>query len=79
MACNNKAQAKAILGDLLTKKEIKELSQRLAIAQKLHNGSDYKTIQEDLGASTATIAEVSKWLHKGGGGYSLMLKMLEQH
>lgn len=76
-AAQTRAQAKAILGDLLTEKEVSELSKRLAIAKYLNEGLSYKEIENKTGASAATIADVSKWLNQGGGGYTLIFNLLD--
>lgn len=78
LAANTRAQAKTILGDLLTEKEIKDLSQRVYIAKCLQQGDSYTTIQSKCGASAATIAQISKWVNEGGGGYKLMLNLLDE-
>lgn len=78
LACRTPAQTKAVLGDLLTDKEIKELSQRLAIADSLRRGLAYTSISQQLGVSSATIAEVSRWYRQGGGGYDLVLRLLDE-
>lgn len=67
----------ALLEDLFTIREIKETSQRLAVARQLSAGRSYAAIEEATGASATTIARVSKCLNYGAGGYAHALKVLE--
>ena len=58
----------ALLEDLFTIREIRETSQRLAVARMLDAGKSYAAIEEATGASATTIARVSKCLSYGSGG-----------
>jgi TrpR-related protein YerC/YecD len=60
--------------DLLTEYEIKEFVERWKAAQMLADGIPYTQIEAETGLSTRTIARVGRWLKKGKGGYSMMLK-----
>ena len=62
----------SLLEDLFTIREIKETSQRLAVARK-----SYSAIEEATGASATTIARVSKCLSYGAGGYNAALNVLD--
>ena len=66
----------ALLEDLFTIREIKETSQRLAVARQLDAGKSYAAIEEATGASATTIARVSKCLSYGSGGYAAALDVL---
>ena len=66
----------ALLEDLFTIREIKETSQRLAVARLLASGKSYSAIEAETGASATTIARVSKCLSYGSGGYAAALKAL---
>lgn len=66
----------ALLEDLFTIREIKETSQRLAVARLLDAGKSYAAIAEATGASATTIARVSKCLSYGSGGYAAALEAL---
>ena len=68
----------AFFEDLCTIKEIKDMSQRLEAAVLLYNGSNYQTITDKLGLSTATISRVNKCLNYGAGGYKAALERLEK-
>lgn len=61
----------ALLEDLFTIREIKETSQRLAVARMLSAGKPYVAIEDATGASATTIARVSKALNYGSGAIGL--------
>ena len=67
----------ALLEDLFTIREIRESSQRLAVAKMLDAGQSYAEIEKATGASATTIARVSKCLSYGTGGYRAALDKLE--
>ena len=66
----------ALLEDLFTIREIRETSQRLAVARLLAEGKSYSVIEQLTGASATTIARVSKCLTYGTGGYQSALDIL---
>ena len=68
--------AYALLEDLFTIREIRETSQRLAVAALLDQGKPYVAIERETGASATTIARVSKALNHGAGGYRAALDIL---
>ena len=63
----------AFFGDLLTVREIEDLSSRLEVARMLAAGVNYVDIAAATGASTATISRVSKCLSGERGGYKTVL------
>lgn len=65
-----------LLEDMCTIREIRETSQRLAVARLLSSGKSYLAIEEATGASATTIARVSKCLSYGAGGYAAALAVL---
>ena len=65
-----------LLEDLFTIREIRETSQRLAVARLLDAGMSYAAIEKETGASATTIARVSKCLTYGTGGYRQALDIL---
>lgn len=67
----------ALLEDLFTIREIKETSQRLAVARLLAAGKSYTAIENATGASATTIARVSKCLSYGAGGYAAALEVFD--
>jgi TrpR-related protein YerC/YecD len=60
--------------DLLTEYEISEFVERWKAAKMLAEGIPYTQIEAETGLSTRTIARVGRWLKKGRGGYSLIMK-----
>ena len=66
----------ALLEDMFTIREIRETSQRLAVARMLNDGKSYAAIEKATGASATTIARVSKCLAYGAGGYEKAIALL---
>ena len=67
-----------LLEDLFTIRELRETSQRLAVARLLSEGKSYAAIEDMTGASATTIARVSKCLSYGTGGYAKALAILKE-
>ena len=61
---------RALLEDLFTYKEIRDIASRLNVAILLDEGLSYNEIEKLTGASATTIARVSKCLNHGAGGYT---------
>lgn len=76
LAIETADEAYALLVDLCTVREIKEMAQRLEVARSLSHGEHYAAIQESTGASATTISRVSKALNYGADGYRLVLDRL---
>ena len=76
-AMDDKDTLFALLEDMFTIREIRESSQRLAVARLLDQGRSYAQIAEATGASATTIARVSKCLGYGSGGYRAALDVLD--
>ena len=62
--------------DLCTISELQSLAQRLEVAQMLKMKKTYDTIQNETGASTATISRVRRCVDYGSGGYNKVLDRL---
>jgi len=60
--------------DLMTIKELQDVSQRWQVACMLHNGKTYNEIANITKASAATISRVSRCLTYGAEGYLNVLK-----
>lgn len=69
-------EAAAFFADIGTVAELKSLAQRLQVAKLLQAGATYSQIEEQTGASTATISRVKRFLQYGAGGYELILSRL---
>lgn len=78
VSINDKDTLYALLEDMFTIREIRESSQRLAVARMLDEGKSYAKIAEATGASATTIARVSKCLGYGSGGYAAALAVLAE-
>ena len=70
-------EARALLSDLCTPREVEDLSQRLEVATMLAAGASYLDVSHATGASSTTVSRVSKALNGAHGGYRDMLIKLE--
>ncbi|MCM3720183.1 YerC/YecD family TrpR-related protein [Fictibacillus phosphorivorans] len=59
--------------DLCTMNEIQSLAQRLEVARMLREGKTYHKIENETGASTATISRVKRCLNFGNDAYAMVL------
>lgn len=76
VSINSEEEARRFLEDLLTKKEIQSVSQRLNVAQMLLRGEKYAEVERSTGASSATIVRVNQCIRYGVGGYEEVLGKL---
>ncbi len=67
---------RAFLRDVMTEKEIIEISARLRAAEMLRQGATYVQIVRETKLSSRTIARISEWLQGGAGGYTAVLDSL---
>jgi len=67
---------RAFLGDVMTEKEIVEISARLEAARMLSAGEKYKDITDATKLSSRTIARISDWLQNGNRGYEKAIKLI---
>ena len=65
------------LEDLMTKKELADIAQRLYVAKMLSEQVVYNKIVEETGASTATISRVNRAYVYGAGGYAGILEKIK--
>ncbi|MBI3290200.1 hypothetical protein HYZ78_02300 [Candidatus Microgenomates bacterium] len=72
----NPLEAAMLLQDLLTKKELDNLSKRLQIAKLLLEGKKQEEIIEKLHCGFSLIARVRTWLDEGGDGLRRIIKRL---
>lgn len=70
-------EVKAFLEDIMTNKEIIDISQRLGVAKMLREKEVYSKISKETGASSATISRVNRCCLYGSGGYKTVLDRLE--
>ena len=78
LALENEDEAKNLLDDLCTIREMQDLGQRIEVARLLRAQMTYNDIAEATGASTATISRVNRCLMCGSGGYRTILERLEK-
>lgn len=64
--------------DICTINEIKSLAQRLHVARMLREHKTYTEIEQETGASTATISRVNRALNYGEDGYKTILDRVEE-
>ncbi len=77
LTLENEEECLSFLQDLMTIKEIQDMSQRLRVAQLLEEGKAYQQISENVSVSSATISRVSRALNYGEGGYGTVLERLK--
>ncbi|MBE6556544.1 MAG: hypothetical protein E7664_02230 [Ruminococcaceae bacterium] len=77
LALENEKECEALLEDLMTRKEIMDIAQRLVVAKLLSEQTVYNKIVEQTGASTATISRINRCYHYGAGGYQTVLPRIE--
>ena len=66
------------LRDLLTVKELEDISQRWQIVLLLSQKLPYLEIAKQVGVSTTTVTRVALWLNHGKGGYQTALSRLKK-
>lgn len=66
------------LSDVMTPKEIMEISARLEAARMLKQGEKYTKIVQQTKLSSRTVARISDWVRNGAGGYQAVLAQLNQ-
>ena len=75
-AAETKKELQNFLRDVMTEKEIYEVSARLEAARLLQQKVAYTEISKRTKLSSRTIARISDWLQNGAGGYQ---KALQHH
>lgn len=74
---DNEKECFAFLEDIMTRKEMLDISQRLMVAKMLSEQAVYNKIVEQTGASTATISRVNRAYNYGAGGYASVLQKIK--
>jgi TrpR-related protein YerC/YecD len=67
------------LRDVMTEKEIVEISARFEAAKMLQASSKYTDIVAKTKLSSRTVARISDWLQNGCSGYQAALKTINIH
>ena len=78
IAIDNEEDCARLMEDLMTIRELRDLSQRLEVARLLREGATYAYIATETGASSATIGRVNRCLSYGADGYRRVLDKLEE-
>lgn len=78
LSLETKEQCEAFLEDIMTKKEVLDIAQRLLVAKMLSEQTVYNKIVEETGASTATISRVNRSYLYGAGGYKHALAAISE-
>ncbi len=78
MMLDTREEYENFLEDLLTTKELLDLSQRLMVAKLLTEKKVYSKIAEETGASSATISRVNRSFCYGKDGYKNLFDKLEK-
>lgn len=78
LSLNTKEECDAFLEDIMTKKEVLDIAQRLLVAKMLSEQTVYNKIVEETGASTATISRVNRSYLYGAGGYKRALETIAE-
>ena len=73
----NPKEVEMFLDDTLSETEKTVLAKRLGIAYYLNSNKSYEQTRKELKVSSATIANVQKWMEDGGEGLRLALKTIE--
>lgn len=73
------ATMRDFLRDVMTEKEIIEMSARLEAARLLSSGEKYTSISQQTKLSSRTIARISEWLQNGTSGYKAAIAIMQHH
>ncbi|AUJ25336.1 MULTISPECIES: YerC/YecD family TrpR-related protein [Virgibacillus] len=64
--------------DLCTVNEIKAMLQRFRVAKMLYNDNTYCQIEDETGASTATISRTKRSLYHGNNMYDILFSRMKK-
>ena len=78
LSLENEEQCDQLLEDLMTRKEVCDIAQRMLVAKMLSEQTVYNKIVEETGASTATISRVNRSYLYGAGGYKRALAAIAE-
>lgn len=73
LSISDKFTMQNFLRDVMTEKEIIEISARLEAAKMLSEGKKYTEIVAKTKLSSRTVARISEWLQNGCNGYQVAL------
>lgn len=78
-AIDDVAVMESFLRDVMTEKEITEISSRLEAARMLQAGRTYTEIVDKTKLSSRTVARISSWMQDGCDGYAAALQEIHHH
>lgn len=78
LSLKDKKECELFFRDLCTISELKSMSERFLVVQKVMDKIPYRKIAEETGVSTATITRVAHWFENGEGGYRMALKRIKK-
>ena len=78
ISIQNEEDCHRFLEDLMTRKEMMDIAQRMLVAKMLSDQIVYNKIVEETGASTATISRVNRSYLYGAGGYASILAKIKE-
>ena len=76
---NNSDTMQKFLRDVMTEKEIIEISSRLEAARMLQLGTNYAKIIKQTKLSSRTVARISDWVKKDNNGYTAAISKISTH
>lgn len=79
VAIDDRQTMQSFLRDVMTEKEIAEISARFEVAKMLQAGSKYTDIVAKTKLSSRTVARISDWLKNGCNGYQEALEIVNAH
>lgn len=78
LSLETEEECEQLLEDLMTRKEITDIAQRMLVAKMLSEQTVYNKIVVETGASTATISRVNRSYLYGAGGYKRALAAIAE-
>lgn len=79
VAIDNLTTMANFLRDVMTEKEITEISSRLEAARMLQAGKTYTDIVAKTKLSSRTVARISDWMKNGCSGYAAALEQIHHN
>ena len=78
LSLETEQECEELIDDLMTRKEISDIAQRMLVAKMLSEQTVYNKIVVETGASTATISRVNRAYLYGAGGYKRALAAIAE-
>lgn len=79
MTLKTEEELRDFLEDVMSTKEVLDISQRIVVAKMLAEQTVYSKIAEETGASTATISRVNRSFAYGTGAYKTVIERLKEN